>query len=784
MPPTCADLNLRDYSPPFWAAPKAGGKKTAEELRETSQPPTWISVLGRDGFWPIAALTDTNNPEWQANPLAELGKTQSQTSWQEWSQWSLRQIVKAGESLISLGRVIVLSVFFWKESSAPYPGGGAWPEMPLAMKLCLVCILAWAAFHLYCCARPSLTVKPGHRAHFVRMNDRSHLALIVFGSVIVAFVPILLGWGFGAMSAAGEPVPHGWAYRVFLPAVWILVAAAICSNAWVESPRYPRTSRLRIWRPSLRRLRRRGAQICFVSRRPLAYYAAASALLYCIVDFSLNETLSDANRVPTFWRAIHLTTGVSPLVPLLSLAAGLYLWFWYSLQGLALFGAGRPELPSQASLQVDAGDGTKLSPLCMFSQELMLAPIEKLACPFSREIVTTAVVLAPLLFAVSWLMEGGVRCAVSGRAITRSFSVLEWISASASCSPTPGNCCGCGCVCGSFCSSWIALRCAAPSSLSKDIPGVRYGRWAAMCSMSATSCSRVNWRACTTSSTPRERCRPPRLPKHQAPVKEQLSKADQALHVFAGWYSRHWDDWRTRDLAALTEYQQRIATVVGTLLSQSLVFEWRAEKKSIIAESAHKEASDEADKSDSGADEVAAILEKLVESAARLQARAALPALAVAGPLKERAPEPEAPDGGHSAYIANAEELVCLVYLGFIQNVLGRLRTLVLGIVWLFVAASFSVATYPFDPRPSLSAAMLLLFLLIGVAIVIVYSQMHRDATLSHVTNTEPGELGSQFWLKLLGFGAGPLLGLLATVFPELTSTLFSWLQPGLASIK
>jgi hypothetical protein len=71
-----------------------------------------------------------------------------------------------------------------------------------------------------------------------------------------------------------------------------------------------------------------------------------------------------------------------------------------------------------------------------------------------------------------------------------------------------------------------------------------------------------------------------------------------------------------------------------------------------------------------------------------------------------------------------------------------------------------------------------------GAVIVFVYADMHRDATLSHITNTNPGELGSEFWFKIIGFGAAPLLGLITTLFPDLSGFLFSWLQPGLASLK
>jgi hypothetical protein len=67
---------------------------------------------------------------------------------------------------------------------------------------------------------------------------------------------------------------------------------------------------------------------------------------------------------------------------------------------------------------------------------------------------------------------------------------------------------------------------------------------------------------------------------------------------------------------------------------------------------------------------------------------------------------------------------------------------------------------------------------------VLVYSQMSRDATLSHITNTNPGELGMEFWLRLVGFGVGSLIGLLTTLFPSITDFMFSWLQPGMQSLK
>ncbi len=112
------------------------------------------------------------------------------------------------------------------------------------------------------------------------------------------------------------------------------------------------------------------------------------------------------------------------------------------------------------------------------------------------------------------------------------------------------------------------------------------------------------------------------------------------------------------------------------------------------------------------------------------------------------------------------------------------MRSLVMGIIWMFIAITVAISSYRFDPRPLLSGMVVVLFFILGTTIVAVYSQMHRDTTLSNLTDTEPGELGADFWIKLIGFGAGPVLGLIASVFPEFTDFLFSWVQPGMGSLK
>jgi hypothetical protein len=208
---------------------------------------------------------------------------------------------------------------------------------------------------------------------------------------------------------------------------------------------------------------------------------------------------------------------------------------------------------------------------------------------------------------------------------------------------------------------------------------------------------------------------------------------------FADWYSANYLNSRVGDLTRFTEFQEAIAAASGTLLTQVLVPAWRKEKVSLL---------------------VAPAEDKKEEAA------------------------PSLPPQAEDAHIRNLEEFVCLNYLGFIQNVLGRLRTMAMTIIALFVACACAMSAYPFDPRQLLSAVLIVLFAIGGVVIVKVYADMHRDATLSHVTKTKPGELGAEFWFKLVGFGLAPLIGLMTRIFPGVTDFLFSWLQPSISSLN
>jgi hypothetical protein len=125
-----------------------------------------------------------------------------------------------------------------------------------------------------------------------------------------------------------------------------------------------------------------------------------------------------------------------------------------------------------------------------------------------------------------------------------------------------------------------------------------------------------------------------------------------------------------------------------------------------------------------------------------------------------------------------AEEFICLTYLNFIHRVLLRIRWQILAAMSAYVLLLFSVKLYPFEPQGRINGLLILLFLALASVIYAIYAQMHRDATLSHLTKTTPGELGTDFWIRMISIGAVPVFSLLATQVPVLNRFFFLWLKP------
>jgi hypothetical protein len=125
-----------------------------------------------------------------------------------------------------------------------------------------------------------------------------------------------------------------------------------------------------------------------------------------------------------------------------------------------------------------------------------------------------------------------------------------------------------------------------------------------------------------------------------------------------------------------------------------------------------------------------------------------------------------------------AEEFVALFYINYIHRALVRIRWLILSASGVFVFLLFSASAYPFQPKTTIHAFLVVLFLGVATVVWMIFGDMHRDSTLSHLTDTTPGKLGSDFWIRIVSFGAVPALSLLAAVVPTLNRFVFTFVKP------
>jgi hypothetical protein len=101
-----------------------------------------------------------------------------------------------------------------------------------------------------------------------------------------------------------------------------------------------------------------------------------------------------------------------------------------------------------------------------------------------------------------------------------------------------------------------------------------------------------------------------------------------------------------------------------------------------------------------------------------------------------------------------------------------------------FVALVVFFSTYSPQAPNALGRWLLVLFLGVGAIVTAVLVGLEKDYVLSKARGSEPGELNAEFWLRLATFGALPLLGLVAHLFPELSGFVANWVQPGVEALR
>ncbi len=131
-----------------------------------------------------------------------------------------------------------------------------------------------------------------------------------------------------------------------------------------------------------------------------------------------------------------------------------------------------------------------------------------------------------------------------------------------------------------------------------------------------------------------------------------------------------------------------------------------------------------------------------------------------------------------------AEKFVALHYSSFILYGVRQIQNLLMFLSIGFVLLMASLNCYNAQAPLFIGRMLLILFLLLGGAIMFCLIGLEKDPVLSRMAGSDPGKLNSGFYLKLAAYGALPLLSLLASEFPSVSSFLLSWVQPSLQAFK
>jgi hypothetical protein len=652
-------------------------------------PATWLSVVGHHRFWPLAVLT----------------------------KWPDRAI------------------------SEPIPVSSDADPKPIwivsSLKFFLVLSLFMACLHLLWCSRATIAPTPSLKVlgYFAPIPRKQH-------PVLIATCSVLFAWLVMATAAATGLLRWSLAdWRGALLTCWTVLVLCLSLAACVKNYQLPMTCAYGF--PS---------EVRIAWHRKTGSIALIAFALICLLYVHLvgSPSVGPANAVPAYWRSAHLFSGVSPLTPQILLLIGLYLWVWFQLRGLALFGDDRPMLPLEADLP-PSGRIIPESSLPMFSQEGAAEPVENAAIPLGRKYVWRLILFfIPVTLAVVIFANEDVMIRTLGE---RSFGILMFVWVS-------------------FCLALILADTAQLvltwTSLSlllvyldrlplrRTLLALRGMSWGSVWTMSGDTLkeryrvisrqfeSLRHLKNCLGSLDPGD-CSPRDASlelNHRAQVLDSVERCQKRGQAFASWYVSMIKV-PNPNIAPLHAFQEEIAATAASVLKHVLIPAWQEEKESLIFD---RERVQERKKEENG----------------------------IVLPVAKNVPE----------HVLAAEEFFVLPYVGFIQNTLGRIRTIVLSSLFLFVATTLAVSSYPFDPLPVLGGIFLGVFAIAGGAMILVLAQMSRDATLSYITDTNPGELGGHFWVQLITFGVGPFLGLLTTLFPSITDFVSSWLQPSMQALK
>ena len=682
--PLQAKADIPDYAPPFWQAQAGAGSQQAE-------PVTWLSVIGRDGYWPLATLTATLNTTPASSTIEPVTRHQE---------------IAAANRKASVGPQYL--------------------ELTGSWRFVCVLVLVMFAVHRFACRYGWDRLDLAMFVQFAPMSGRRGPGMIAAGWTAICSMLLILFLTCLRMWFVMKWADKIWVFimgGVTVAACWY----ALVEVRWWNAPGGPDSKK-----PSP------------LAKDQLRFYRIVTACMFAGIVLlggvgwlilGFDETGSIG--LLTAYRSVHMASGVSPLIPLMALLMGFYWWFWHSLSGLALLGPGRPVLPrSKWERERDQASGKH-------GDNLLARSIEQAALPFPTFGKSTLMLyLLPLFLVIlisvvlqkAWMKAFDmILHSLENTAYNRTLHVIVAILLYLI-----------FLECLQFYSTWLVLK-----RLLKALDRLPLRRtFASLQGLSMRSL----WRLSGAGSRARAKIfsrQMESLGHFKQELDEcgwlgcgtpELRQSVQSTLIEGCTFITDREKGDIKDLATLnTEEAKNIRVVFGNcaelVLEDLLRPEWKREHSPL----------DAAQPKDDGPDNL-----KLSDNLA----------------------------------VRAGEEFICLTYVGYLQNMLGRMRTMVMSMAGLFAAIALAVGFYPFTPRPTISFSLLFLLLVIGTVVGVVFAGLDRDSTLSHITNTEPGTLGAHFWLRMVSFIGVPAMGLIVSQFPEITDFVFGWIQPTMNAVK
>jgi hypothetical protein len=702
------------------------------------KPSVWLTVLGRDGFWPVASFRPPQS-----------GAMHS----------TLRNSAIAYQDQDELDDKTA--------NSTP----GAWK---IAYCICFLMMVLHAVFT--CTASTLSTFEASAQFASARMPRENWI--VVFGALALSTAMLVL-------LCARSPVEHwkgSWPLTLLF---WLPFFAFVGFMTWG-----------------------------FASVRKLGAVATGFLAIVAFIAFVLFLLAKNAFvGVHMYWpsRLVNLDSGVSPVLPILLLLAAAYWWSWESLRGIALVDRRRPRLPSCKDL---ANAGRHLDAYHISDSEG--DRLRDTAHPFSFQWQVLIPVLVLFSVALTVLDIPHAIQTVEGIFYDLSYSILLFLMVAVFL----------GCLL-KLLRTWTACR-EILGGLDRLPLRYAFSRmkrlsWHSMWNPGGSTLretyklmSRVLETARhlqplllapaagvvaapppgppPSTQPPAKSAAPPSPPLPELSgdirlssieVEETLEKSGDLYNEYrrlvggaedaknicmphdapkGSWLKRHEREQEKMPSLenGIEDLQKRMARSAAALLNDPLMDFWDKDPSPSVSDPSVICSSKEHDESEAKSRSASLDSGKKSEDASN--------------------------DGDSGKCLplkrVLAEEYVALVYVNFLASVLLRLRTMVICAAGMYVFIVLSINTYPFEPHLALQSMAVLLLIAMGIAVGVVYAQMHRDNILSRLTSSKPGELGWDFWLKLLSAGAIPIFSLLASQFPSIRQFLFSWLEPALQAVK